>query len=672
MSLVLILTATALAGASGLPGLFLDPRRPWGQWIAAFMMSLSAVVGIAGAVMGLEGSYGIALALPSSLMGGGLTLGMDALSAFFLVPIFAMGGLGSIYGLGYWSPSEHETSGRILGLFWGTLVAGMSILVVARHAMVFLLGWEAMALSAFFLVGTESHLAEVRGAAFIYLIATHIGTLSLFAMFGLLRLASGSFDLKPAAFDGASLGMLTAIFCLAMLGFGLKAGLMPLHFWLPIAHASAPSHVSAMLSGVVIKMGVYGMVRITGLLPQPPVAWGAILLILGAVSGVLGVAFAIGQHDLKRLLAYHSIENIGIIVMGLGLAMAGRSMDEPDWVVLGLAGCLLHVWNHAAFKSLLFLSAGSVVHVTHTREIDRLGGLAQPMPWTSVLFLIGAVAICGLPPLNGFVSELLIYLGLLHTTGIGGGESWIGAALGVPVLAAIGALAVACFVKAYGVVFLGKPRGVATAGAHESPMTMIAPMILLAACCVLIGLAPFALGSPLGHAVSAWAPESSGIGGRLVSLAPLASIGIMSLVIWVMIGIVSTLFLWQHPIMLIHRACTWDCGYARPAPRMQYTSSSFTQMLVGLLRWPLRPRVHNPKICGVFPKAASFESHVDDVVLDGQLIPAVGAVQRWLAWLRGLQPGLTQHYVLYILVTVVAMLMWAVPFAQLLIRLFSR
>ena len=222
-----------------------------------------------------------------------------------------------------------------------------------------------------------------------------------------------------------------ALFFMALLGFGLKAGMMPLHFWLPSAHANAPSHVSAMLSGIVLKMGIYGLLRMLSLLPSPLPIWGGLILFLGVVSGLLGVVFAIGQHDLKRLLAYHSVENIGIILMGLGLAMLGRCAHRPEWVVLGLAGCLLHVWNHSLFKSLLFLCAGSVVHGAHTREIDRLGGLAKVMPWTAGLFVVGAVAICGLPPLNGFVSELLVYMGSLQgalggRAGGSGGAGWIG------------------------------------------------------------------------------------------------------------------------------------------------------------------------------------------------------------------------------------------------------
>jgi formate hydrogenlyase subunit 3/multisubunit Na+/H+ antiporter MnhD subunit len=233
---------------------------------------------------------------------------------------------------------------------------------------------------------------------------------------------------------------------------------MPLHVWLPGAHAIAPSHVSALMSGVLIKMGIYGLVRTFSLFPNPPLWWGQLVLLMGAISGVLGVAFAIGQHDFKRLLAYHSVENIGIICMGLGLALLGRSLGSGALVALGLGGALLHTWNHGLFKGLLFLSAGSVLHAAHTREIDELGGLAKRMPWTSFAFLVGSVAICGLPPLNGFVSELLVYLGLFEVARLPRGVLWLVGAIGAPTLALIGALALACFVKVFGAMFLGEPR----------------------------------------------------------------------------------------------------------------------------------------------------------------------------------------------------------------------
>ena len=268
-----------------------------------------------------------------------------------------------------------------------------------------------------------------------------------------------------------------------------------------------PAHVSAFMSGVLIKMGIYGLLRVTSIIGDPPVSCGVILLGLGVISGVLGVAFAIGQHDLKRLLAYHSIENIGIIVMGIGVAMIGRSLGRTDWVVLGLGGSLLHVWNHALFKALLFLSAGSVIHSVHTRDIDQLGGLAKVMPWTSLCFLVGSVAICGLPPLNGFVSEFLIYLGLFGTIVPGSGPTYAGAAFAAPALALIGALAVACFVKVYGAVFLGPPGRNTLSVPASRRRSMLGPMGVLVACCILIGTAPLLVAPILQQGISAWAPQ---------------------------------------------------------------------------------------------------------------------------------------------------------------------
>src|SRR5262249_18455468 len=436
--------------------------------------------------------------------------------------------LGNIYGLGYWKQSEHPTTGVKLRFFYGTLTAAMALLVIAQNGILFLFGWEIMALSAYFLVATDDRDRQDCETAWGYLGAAHTATLCLFALFGLLYAASGSFALTPLASASLTPGMKTAIFVLTLVGFGLKAGIMPLHVWLPSSHAMAPSHVSAIMSGVIIKMGIYGLVRITSLVPNPPVEWGGAILGLGVVSGVLGVVFAVAQHDLKRLLAYHSIENIGIILMGVGLALVGRSLGRADWIILGLCGGLLHVWNHAFFKALLFLSAGSVIHAVHTREIDHLGGLARRMPRTALGFLIGAVAICGLPPLNGFVSEFLIYLGLFGTLGLEDGPTFAGAAFAVPALALIGTLAVACFVKVFGAVFLGTARSEHARHAHESGFAMLGPMGVLAGCCVFIGLAPMWVAPLLGQGVSAWAPEFADAGSRLAALAPLEALSAMA------------------------------------------------------------------------------------------------------------------------------------------------
>src|ERR1051325_8309374 len=335
----------------------------------------------------------------------------------------------------------------------------MVMVIVARDGVLFLMGWEVMALAAYFLVVTEGNKSEVREAGWIYLVATHVGTLSLFGFFALLWRMTGSFDLWPTGLAGISSKAAVGLFVLGAVGFGIKAGLMPLHVWLPGAHANAPSHVSAILSGVLLKTGIYGRVRVCGLMPHPPLWWGGTLVVVGTVSAVFGIAFASEQRDLKRLLAYSSIENVGIIAMGIGVATLGRSMDRADLIVLGLGAALLHVINHSLFKPLLFLGAGAILHSAHTRQMDLLGGLGKKMPRTMALVVVGAIAICGLPPLNGFIGELLLYLGLFAMVVGGGGASgatsW--AALGAVALALVGALAVAAFVKFLGTVFLGSP-----------------------------------------------------------------------------------------------------------------------------------------------------------------------------------------------------------------------
>lgn len=671
MSLALILIATVCAGSSGLPGLFLGRTPGRGQRLATVLMGIAAALGIAGAGIVLCGAPEASVRV-SWLPLGVARLAADALSAFFLVPVFLMGFLGSLYGEGYWRAAEHPDNARRVAAFWGLLVSGMALLIVARHAVVFLMGWEVMALSAFFLISAEDHLAEVRAAGWIYLVATHLATLLLFALFVVMRAVSGSFELGPLAPDRAGLGALTAVFLLAAFGFGIKAGIMPLHFWLPGAHANAPSHVSAMLSGVMIKMGIYGLVRISGWIPDPPIAWGALLMLFGALSGLLGVAYALGQHDLKRLLAYHSVENIGIILLGLAVAMVGRSLGRPDWIALGMAGCLLHVWNHGLFKSLLFLAAGSVVHATHTRRIDQLGGLGKTMPWTARMFLVGAIAICGLPPLNGFISELLIYAGLLFMTGLEAGPSWTAGAIAVPILAAIGALALACFVKVFGVAFLGKSRTSAAARASESPASMILPMAILAAGCAAIGIAPFTVAPLLDRAVAAWAGDASIA--PIASLLPLGPIGVLSAALLVLAGGGSVLLGRRLSPRIEAQAPieTWSCGYARPASSMQYTASSFAQMLLGLLRAVLRPKRRDPHVQGIFAAPSRFASHLDDFVLDGQILPAARLAQRWLVRLRRLQQGIVQHYVLYIVAIVIALLIWTMPLHEMLARLFAR
>jgi hydrogenase-4 component B len=661
----LVVAGTVLAAVSGVPGAFERRDGGRGERAASVLMVLGALSAIVGAALVIaRPSVPVAIAtgidLGWSVPGGRFAVRVDGISALFVIQIFLIAALGAVYGLGYWKQACHTRDGRKLRLFYGFMTAGMALLVVARNTMLFMVGWEIMALAAFLTLTSQDDQRPVRQVGYVYMVATRLATLCLFAMFAVLFAATGGFDfaLPVPIGDGAS----TAIFLLAMVGFGLKAGVMPMHVWLPGAHANAPSHVSALMSGVLIKMGIYGMIRVFSLFPHPPLWWGEVVLGLGVISGILGVAFAIGQHDFKRLLAYHSVENIGIICMDLGVALLGRSLGNGALVALGLGGALLHVWNHGLFKSLLFLSAGSVLHATHTREIDELGGIAKRMPWTALGFLVGAVAICGLPPLNGFVSELLVYLALFKSAALPEGTLWLAGALGAPALALIGALALACFVKVYGAMFLGEPRTHHTDGATESPSWMLGPLGVLAGLCALVGLLPWLVAPILDRAVSSWAGELAGTG-RLAVLAPLAWVSLVGALL--VVGLLAGALLVRRnlrnqavpqtgPIQI----GTWDCGYVAPGPTMQYSSSSFAQTLVGLFSWALRPKVKNPDTRGLFPHHDAFTSNVDDVVLDSVLIPAAELGTRAARRLKWVQRGSMQAYLLYILLTLIVLFFW--------------
>ncbi|HEX8909777.1 MAG TPA: proton-conducting transporter membrane subunit, partial [Anaeromyxobacteraceae bacterium] len=510
MSLALVIAGLALAACSGLLAVVLRSTPALAQRAACAALVAGAALGIAGALAPLAGGPAAELHATWSVPYGALALRLDALGALFLLPIFGVPAAGAVYGLAYFPQAQRGAQAVRLQLFYGLVTGAMALVVVAANAILFLAAWEVMALCGFLLVLTEHEKEEAQQAAFVYLAATHVGTLALFALFSLLGSGAGSFDFQRIAHAG--LVATPGVFLLALGGFGVKAGLMPFHFWLPGAHAAAPSHVSAIMSGVLLKTGIYGLVRVTGFFGAPPLWWGLALLAVGAVSAVLGVAFALAQHDLKRLLAYHSVENVGIIAMGFGLALVGRAAGEPALVLLGFAGGALHVVNHALFKALLFLGAGSVAHATGTREIDRLGGLARAMPVTAGLFLLGAVAISGLPPLNGFVSEWLVYLGALRAlTTASPLVPW--AALAAPALALVGGLAAACFAKVFGTVFLGTPRSADVPRPHEVARSMLAPAAALAACCVAIGLLPSTLVPSLARAAAVWsrlAPELPG------------------------------------------------------------------------------------------------------------------------------------------------------------------
>lgn len=639
--LPLLVALVAVVGGSA------AARRSPRVWLVANLVAslaaLTAAVSVLGAGATWEWHSDVALG------GELLHLRLDGVSAFFLALLAVLGGAGSAYSLSYWSDAEHPRSAPSGRIWWNALLLFMAFVLLAANGLHFLLAWELFAVCAYFLITRERQRIEVRRAGWLYLAASHAGTLCLFAFFALLAARTGSWELGPMLDQPA----LAPLFWLALVGFGLKAGLFPLHIWLPSAHANAPSHVSAILSGVAIKMGIYGLVRFSGWLPLPDGA-GWVVAALGVTSAVLGVAFALGQHDLKRLLAYHSVENIGIILIGLGFAMVATTHGHAAWGQLALAGGLLHVWNHGLFKALLFLGAGSVLHATGTREMSRLGGLWRAMPWTASLFTLGAMAISGLPPLNGFVSEWLVFLGLFDAVASRGPVAWTAVPAAV-LLGVTGALALACFVKVCGVVFFGLPRSAAVARAHECGPLMRVPMIVLALACVAIGLVPALFWPAVASAAEAWQPGWRGF----ATPAPLFALGYFHLVL-ALVATLAVFYLWRRiRVTGVNRAVTWDCGYAAPTPRMQYTAGSFAGIITGWFNWILRPQRHEHAPRGPFPADANFTEHTPETVLEHVVEPAGAVVMRISTAVRRLQHGRLQAYIFYLLIGLAALALLA-------------
>jgi hydrogenase-4 component B len=643
-----------VAAITGVVALLFNRSRA-ALWIGAAGVWAGCVLAASPVVATLQWQTPQAIQMAWSMPGGSLSFGMDGLSAFFCLPILIISPLAAVYGCQYLAHSKRGLG--VAALSYNILVASMLLLMTARNGLLFLIVWEVMAISSFVLVVFDDEHAHVRRAGWIYLIATHIGTAALLAFFALMGGYAKSLDFDRMASAGAPAGMATLLFVLAVIGFGTKAGFMPLHVWLPEAHPAAPSHVSALMSGVMIKTGIYGLLRAFVLLGPPSSAWGWILIVIGLVSGVLGVAFALAQRDIKRLLAYSSVENIGIIALGLGAGILGLCWKRPGLAFLGFGGGLLHVLNHSVFKSLLFFGAGAVAHGTGTREMDRLGGLMKPMRWTAVTFVIGSAAICGLPPFNGFISEFLIYMAgfrALHAT-----SRTVVLAVGVGVgLALIGGLAVACFTKAFGMVFLGEPRSKEAAHAHEVGWAMRGPMAVLAILCLGIGLAaPFMI-----HLID---PAISVVTGSSVT----ESTWIGDLPLLQNIVAVSALLLAVVGILLIVRRClprgkvesstgTWDCGYAQPTVRMQYTASSFTQPVVDLFAIFLGTRKRRSGVDGFFPKQGTFDMDTPDTATERLFAPLFRLIDTAVAPIRRMQHGRIHGYLLYIAIVLIVLLIW--------------
>jgi hydrogenase-4 component B len=631
-----------LIAAAGLAAGLLGGYRLRVAWLIVTLMGTTAAALAAGKVLlsGVPWEW-----LGFRLGGETIHLRLDGVSAFFLVLLAVLGASGSLYSHEYWHDRDYPRSAPRGRMWWSGFLLSMGLVLLSANGLHFLIAWELFAVSSYFLITLDRQRRDVRAAGWLYLAASHAGTLCLFAFFSALASHTGSWELVPLREHTE----LTPLFWLALAGFGVKAGVFPLHIWLPSAHANAPSHVSAVMSGVAIKIGIYGLVRFSGFLPVPPAAsW--VIIGIGAVTALLGITFAFVQNDLKRLLAYSSVENIGIILVGLGGGLLGLTQGDTAWGRLAFAGALLHVWNHGLFKALLFFGAGSVLHATGTREMSRLGGLWRAMPWTAALFAVGALAVAALPPLNGFVSEWLVYLGLFDTVTSHTSAAWIAMPAAI-MLGVTGALALATFTKAAATIFLGAPRTAVARRAHESGWTMRLAMIAVATLCFAIALAPLAFWPGIRTAMNTWRPMQI----EAVVTAPLAAIGPVQITLAALLVIGVTGLIWNVRRRSLRRSLTWDCGYAAPSARMQYTSGSFATIAGGWFGWILQPERSWRRPRGFFPVDAIRLERTPETVLDRVIAPAARVILQLSNAARRLQHGRLQYYVAYVVVGLAAL-----------------
>ncbi|MGO9422812.1 hydrogenase 4 subunit B [Roseiarcus sp.] len=622
------LLSLAVAGA-------LLSRRPFaGTLVYGGSLVVSALLLVVAIDALLFGARGEPLVLPLGLPWIGAHFRTDAMSAFFLVVVNLGATAASLYGLGY-GRAEHDPE-RVLP-FFPAFLAGMNLVLVADDAYAFLLSWEFMSLASWALVMAHHREGQNTRAGYVYLLMASFGTLALLLAFALLARPAGSYAFDAMRAAGPPPGVAGLAFLLALIGAGSKAGIVPLHVWLPLAHPAAPSHVSALMSGVMTKVAVYGFVRIVFDLAGPASWWWSVpVLTVGAGSALLGVIYALMQHDLKRLLAYHTVENIGIIYIGLGLALGFKVFGMPAAASLALTAGLLHVFNHSLFKSLLFFGAGAVLSATGERDMERLGGLIHTMPGTAFFFLVGCVAISALPPFNGFVSEWLTFQAILLSPAL---PSWVLKILAPAVgamLALSAALAAACFCKAFGITFLGRPRTEAVSRAREADRLALAAMAILATLCLLVGVLPGlaidALTQAAQIAVGAHMPTQSSI--AWLSIAPVAESrsSYNGLLVFLFIALSASLaasFIHRFASAALRRAPAWDCGFPDPSPATQYSAVSFAQPIrrvFGSVAFVVEERIDMPRPGEMRP--AHLDLKLSDRIWNVFYMPLILIVER--------------------------------------------
>jgi hydrogenase-4 component B len=664
------------AYATGALGCLASWQRPGRcRYICCTSALTGAVFGGLAAVLGILQGTPVRWSISSGIPLFAYSFDYDALAGFFNLTLAILAGAVSTYSFSYLKEFEGKRNIGFFGFLFHLLLLSLTIVFTAANAFLFLIGWEVMALVAYGLVTFYHEDRETRRAGLLYIVMAHIDAGCLLLGFALLMHVSGSADFASFYKAAAHLSSAqqAAAFVLFFLGFGIKAGVIPFHIWLPAAHPVAPSNISALLSGIVLKAGIYGMARIfldgLGVLPS----WaGLLVLIVGVASAILGVLYALMEHDLKRLLAYHSIENIGIILIGLGAALVFRVAGHPQLAGVALIAALFHTLNHAIFKCLLFLGAGSVLHSTGTRNMEEMGGLIRPMPATALCFLIGAVAISGLPPLNGFVSEWLTYQSLLAGFGATGGLTRILFPLAGSMLALTGALAAACFVKAFAITFLALPRSSESRSAHEVPGSMLVGMGWLAICCVVLGLGATwflplfgtmneqLVGSRVGtNLITAhgWVLSAGTPRGGMVSTSVIA-IALLLLLIpaLLVVSIAARRF-------ATRRGPAWDCGLLGLSEENEYTATAFSKplrMIFSVLYQPRREIQAVFDVSPYFPKAIHFESEIEPTFENRLYVPLKDLLLRFATRMRAIQAGSIHAYLAYIFVTLVLLLLFGV------------
>lgn len=654
------LALLALWVVIGLGGL-LRPRslRFAGRW----MFVSGAVVGVGVSLVAVLGIGAVpeSRVLPLGLPDLPMQVRLDGLACVFLFLLGAAATGISLFAAGYFRSGEGSLPG-VLCLQYHVFLASMGMVLLADDAYTFMVAWETMALSSYFLVTTQHRIPEIRSAGFLYLLIAHVGAIAILLAFGVLQGGSWQFTFSAMREAELSPGWATAAFLLALFGFGAKAGLVPLHVWLPEAHPAAPSPVSALMSGVMLKTALYGLLRISfDLIGHPTWWWGLLTLGLGLFTALFGVVFAAAQSDMKRLLAYSSIENIGILFTGVGLAIVFHGVGKPVLAALALVAVLYHAINHAFMKSLLFLGTGAVLHATGERNLGHLGGLIHRMPWVAWLTLVGVLAIAGLPPLNGFVSEWLLLQAFLLAHEVPKPFVNMLLPLGAAVLVLASALAAYVMVKFFGIVFLGQPREASLHQAHDASRLERAGLLWLAAGCVVLGLLPSQVLPLLNGVVvqlgvtAAQTTELASTGwmlaplpGRAVSYAPL----IVLLALIVAVG-TTALLVWLRYRRDSRRVDPWDCGFARADPRMQDTAEGFGQPIRHLFQpfFAMERELPTP-----FDRAPRYRVTVHDRFWRALYLPIGRVVQAIASAVSWLQQGRIAVYLLYSLITLVVLL----------------